>query len=151
MGATGWGKVSLVEGLTEPLTPRTRVLLRAAVRAHVTDERRRTHPPALHVGVPGGRVASLVLDPAEETDPGLRTDVVAALAAAAGADPDRLVWLTRLGDLELQDVDARWLAAARAAYAEARAPLRFVVVTRRGWRDPRSGLTRTWVRLRPAR
>ena len=58
------------------------------------------------------------------------------------------MWLTRSGGLELQDVDARWLAATRAAYDEARAPLAFVVVNRRGWRDPRSGLSRTWVRLR---
>jgi hypothetical protein len=64
-----------------------------------------------------------------------------------------LVWLTRRGDpVVLQDVDARWLAAARAAYAEAGVPLTFVVVGRRGWHDPRSGTGRTWVRLRqPAR
>jgi hypothetical protein len=51
----------------------------------------------------------------------------------------------------VQDVDARWLAAARASYAEAGLPLTFVVVNRRGWRDPRSGLGRTWARVRPAR
>jgi hypothetical protein len=102
----------------------------------------------LQVGVPGGRVASLPVGPAEPTDPGLRTDIVAALRVRAGARPDQLVWLTRSGGLELQDVDARWLAASRAAYGEARAPLTFVVVNRRGWRDPRSGLGRTWARLR---
>ena len=151
MGEAGWGKVLVVEGLTEPLPPRTRALLRAAVQAHVSDEWRRAHPPALHVGVPGGRVASLVLDPRERTDPGLRTDVVAALRVRAGPDPDQLVWLTRTGELGLQDVDARWLAAARAACAEAGVPLGFVVVNRRGWRDPRSGLGRTWARIRPVR
>ena len=59
-----------------------------------------------------------------------------------------LVWLTRPGELDLQDVDAAWLAAARTAYAEAAAPLTMVVVTRRGWRDPRSGVRREWKRLR---
>jgi hypothetical protein len=112
------------------------------------------HPEVLHVGVPGGRVARLALDQVEPSDPGLRTDVVAALRVRATqgeveetAEP--MVWLTRVGGLELQDVDARWLAAARAAYDEAGVPLAFVVVNRHGWRDPRSGLSRTWARLRP--
>jgi hypothetical protein len=109
---------------------------------------RRVYAPVLHVGVPGERVASLSVGTAEPTDPGLRTDVVAALRVRAGERPHQLVWLTRSGGLELQDVDARWLAATRAAYDEARASLVFVVVNRRGWRDPRSGLSRTWVRLR---
>ena len=73
---------------------------------------------------------------------------MAALRVRAGVGSDPLVWLTRSGGLELQDVDARWLAASRAAYDEVRAPLAFVVVNRHGWRDPRSGLSRTWVRVR---
>jgi hypothetical protein len=138
-----------VEELTAPLPARTHALLRLAVHEHAASERRRGHyPPTVHVGVPGGRVASLVLDPDEPTDPGLRTDVVAALRVRAGAGDDQLVWLTRSGGLELQDVDAHWLAAARAAYDEARAPLAFVVVNRRGWRDPRTGRGRTWARIR---
>ena len=138
-----------MEGLSEPLSRHTRRMLRRAVLDHVSEERRRVHPPALHVGEPGGRVASLTLDPGEPTDQGLRVDVVAALRVRAGDDP--LVWLTRPGGLELQDVDACWLSAARAAYTEAPGPLTFVVVTRQGWRDPRSGLVRTWARLRPRR
>jgi hypothetical protein len=139
-----------MEGLTEPLPPITRRLLRTAVREHAATERRRWgYPPVLHVGVPGGDVASLELADAEAADPGLRTDVVAALRVRAGAAPEHLVWLTRWGDLELQDVDAQWLAGARAAYDEAQAPLTFVVVTRRGWRDPRSGVGRSWARVRP--
>jgi hypothetical protein len=59
-----------------------------------------------------------------------------------------LVWLTRPGDLVDQDVDLAWLAGARQAFGEAGVPLVFVVVNRQGWRDPRSGLQRTWVRLR---
>jgi hypothetical protein len=148
------GTVTGVDGLCDPLPRRTGALLRRAVLAHVTDERRRVPPAVLHVGVPGGCVASLSLDAAEPSDPGLRTDVVAALRVRAtneGATchDEQLVWLTRSGGLELQDVDVRWLTAARAAYDEAGVPLSFVVVNRQGWRDPRSGLTRTWVRLRP--
>jgi hypothetical protein len=139
----------LGEGLGEPLGRSTRALLRRAVLDHASEERRRVHPPVLHAGVPGGRTATLTLDPTEPSDPGLRTDVVAALRVRAGGDG--LVWLTRAGGLELQDVDACWLSAARAAYAEAGAPLTFVVVNRHGWRDPRSGLGRTWARLRPRR
>ena len=142
------GEVTDVDGLSEPLPRHTEVLLRRAVLEHAAAERRRVYPPVLHVGVPGDRVASLAVGTAEPTDPGLRTDVVAALRVRAGVGADQLAWLTRSGGLELQDVDARWLAAARAAYDEARAPLAFVVVNRRGWRDPRSGLSRTWVRLR---
>jgi hypothetical protein len=143
-----------VDGLCDPLARRTGVLLRQAVLTHVTTERRRVHPEVLHVGVPGGPVAALSLDEVEPSDPGLRTDVVAALRVRAGlhdaaADGEPLVWLTRAGGLELQDVDVRWLTAALAAYDEAGATLSFVVVNRQGWRDPRSGLCRTWVRLRP--
>jgi hypothetical protein len=142
------GEVTPVEGLSEPLPEHTRALLRGAVLEHATLERRRVYPPVLHVGVPGARATSLAVDSAGPTDPGLRTDVVAALRVRAGAHPDQLVWLTRSGGLELQDVDAQWLAATRAAYDEAGAPLGFVVVNRRGWRDPRSGLGRTWARVR---
>jgi hypothetical protein len=73
--------------------------------------------------------------------------VAALLRRTAGTEP-RLVWLTRPGDLALQDLDAAWLAATRAAGAEAGLPLTMVVVTRHGWRDPRSGAGRTWKRLR---
>ena len=62
--------------------------------------------------------------------------------------PAPWVWLTRSGELALHDLDVAWLAAAATAYAEAGADLTMVVVTRRGWRDPRSGVGRTWVRLR---
>jgi hypothetical protein len=59
-----------------------------------------------------------------------------------------MVWLTRAGPLDLQDVDAAWLAAARIATAEAGVSLTMVVVTRHGWLDPRSGVRREWKRLR---
>jgi hypothetical protein len=58
------------------------------------------------------------------------------------------VWLTRSGELALHDLDVEWLTAAASAYAEAGVDLTMVVVNRRGWRDPRSGVGQTWVRLR---
>ena len=79
----------------------------------------------------------------------LRADLVAALLRRTRTGPvDPLVWLTRTGELVLEDLDAAWLAAARAAYAEAGVRLTMVVVTRRGWWDPRTGRRREWKRLR---
>jgi hypothetical protein len=88
----------------------------------------------------------------EPTDHALRADVVAAML---GRRRDAVsgwpwVWLTRPGDLATHDLDVDWLAAAATAYAEAGGDLTMVVVTRRGWRDPRSGAGQTWVRLRPS-
>ena len=137
-----------MEGLREPLDPAVGALLRRAVLDHATGERRRAHPPVLHVGRPGDRVARLEIEAGEAFDPGLCADVVAAMRSGTRGAAGPMVWLTRAGDLQLQDVDARWLSAARAAYAEAGAPLVLVVVTRHGWRDPRSGVSCTWRRLR---
>jgi hypothetical protein len=137
-----------VEGLTAPLDRRTRSLLRRAVLDLAESRQPRVHPPVLHLGTPGGPAASMALDGTEPADPGLRTDIVAALRVRAGSPADALVWLTRSGDLDLEDIDAHWLSAALAAHVEAGAPLTFVVVNRHGWRDPRSGLGRTWARLR---
>ena len=138
-----------MEGLVEPLPRDLRAALRRAALEHALAERRRNFTPALHVGTPGGPQAVLALEPDLRLDHALRTDVVAALLVRA--DRERagpLVWLTRPGGLELQDLDAAWLAAARAASAEAGRPLTLVVVNRHGWRDPRSGLAHTWTRLR---
>lgn len=143
-----------VDELREPLGGPTRALLRRAVQEHAADETRRRYPPTLHVGIPGDAVARLPLTDAIPSDPGLRTDIVAALRTRVSAGPtDRhLVWLTRAGALDLQDIDIWWSFAVRAAYVEAGASgIGFVVVNRRGWRDPRSGLSRTWARVRPPR
>ena len=120
-------------------------LPRAAVRAHAATERRRRYAPLVHVGLPGVRELTVAAHPAA-TDHGLRCDVVAAmLAATAGT---HRAWLTRPGELTLHDVDAAWLSAVLAAYAEAGRDLTWVVVTRRGWWDPRSEVRRTWQRVR---
>lgn len=139
------------EGLIEPLSDRLRDILRRAVLDHALAERRRVYAPLLHVGVPGGaEQVFAVLD--DTTDHALRCDVVAAMVRSTRdtrrSEPVPLVWLTRRGDLDLQDVDADWVAAARAAYAEMNLPLVFVVVGRHGWRDPRSGASHSWRRLR---
>ena len=137
-----------MEGISEPLTRSLQGTLRRAVLEHAVSERRRTFAPLLHVGAPGGPQALFAATPLPVTDHALRTDVVAALLRRTSDLDGRLVWLTRPGGLELQDVDAAWLAAARAAGAEAGVPLTMVVVTRRGWRDPRSVAGQTWKRLR---
>lgn len=135
------------EGLHEPLARDLGRLLRLAVWEHATAERRRHHLPVLRVGLPGGRQLLYPDRPDEPTDQALRTDIVAAMRRGTGlARP--WVWLTRPGPLDVQDLDLRWLRAAMQAYAEAEVPLVFVVADRHGWRDPRSGLGRTWQRLR---
>jgi len=142
------GEPPLPDGLRAPLPRDLERALRQAVLEHAGAERRRRHVPVVHVGTPGGIQLLHPDRPDEPSDHALRTDVVAAMRHRSGL-PRPLVWLTRPGELDLQDVDVRWLAAARQAYAEARLPLVFVVVNRHGWRDPRSGLGRTWQRLRP--
>jgi len=133
------------------------VLLRRAVREHATVERRLHHVPILHLGVPGEAHEVFAVVPGEPLDHALRADIVAAMrhrhrqrhgTAAAGRRP-ALVWLTRSGDLDLQDIDAEWYAATRQAYAEAGAAVRFAVVNRRGWHVPTTGERREWARPRP--
>jgi hypothetical protein len=157
----------LTEPLTGPLTAPWVGVLRLAVREHALGERRRRYLPLLHVGRPGGRAAVVAAsgdDAPAPHDDALRVDVVAALlrrirtgagagtgssdGAGPGTGEEPLVWLTRSGDLDLQDVDVHWLAAARAACAEAGLDLTMVVVTRHGWLDPRTGATRRWARVR---
>lgn len=138
-------------GLRDPLDPRLARRLRAAVVAHVATRPRGAVAPVLHVGVPGAAVATWDTAPEghDDTDHSLRCDVVGALLRRTSSVGRPLAWLTRGGALgTTEDADLAWLAAARTAYDERGLPLVLVVVTRQGWRDPRSGLTRTWTRLR---
>lgn len=139
-----------MEGIGEPVPRPLAAVLRRAVLDHGRTERRRGFSPLLHVGAPGGAEEVFALAPGEPADHAIRADVVAALLQrgrrVTGAVP--MVWLTRAGPLELQDVDAAWLAASRTAAAEAGVALTLVVVTRRGWLDPRTGVRREWKRLR---
>ena len=132
--------------LREPIDSERRLLLRQAVVDHLRSVSGRAFPAVVHLGVPGGVVRRFTISTAEPTDLALRTDIVAAMLERR-PDPPWL-WLTRMGRLDLHDLDAEWLAAATAAYAEAGVDLTMVVVNRRGWRDPRSGVGHTWVRLR---
>lgn len=135
----------LVDPLPVPLAAR----LRRLVLDHRVAQPRRVYAPVLHLGVPGLEVDHGIRGDVT-WDHGLRSDVVAALLRRSrGADPEPpLVWLSRPGDLALHDVDVAWLSAARTAFAEAGVPLTMVVLTRQGWRDPRSGAGRVWKRLR---
>lgn len=132
--------------LTDPVPRPTALLLREAVRRLAVGERRRRFAPVLHVGRPGAREGSVpaALTP---TDHALRCDLVAALLARSGQE-EPIVWLTRPGELDPEDVDLAWLAACRTAYAEAGRDLTWALVTRRGWHDPRTGTRREWRRIR---
>jgi hypothetical protein len=130
--------------LREPVSLERRRALRTAVLLLAQSDRRRHVPPQLHVGTPGGRTTTIDHDP--DWDHGLRTEVVGA-ALRAGHDPP-YVWLTRSGPLTLADPDAAWLGPCVAAASERDHDVIFVVVTRHGWRDPRSGLSQEWTRIR---
>ncbi|WP_344735352.1 hypothetical protein [Nocardioides fonticola] len=135
-----------------PPTDAERTLLRAAVAQHARSEPRRVFSPVLHAGRPGGPETVFGLagldSPGGPLDHALRTDVVEALLRATHDVPERLLWLTRPGPLDLHEADVRWAAASRAARAETGVVHRFVVVTRHGWRDPCTGAGRSWRRMR---
>ncbi|MGH3352728.1 MAG: hypothetical protein ACRDPS_18830 [Nocardioides sp.] len=136
-----------VEGLHEPVPPVLEKRLRRAVLDHTATEHRHSFLPLVHLGVPGGKEVAHAHREDEPTDQWLRTDIIHSMRRRVGM-PDPIVWLTRGGDLAIEDVDLRWLAAARQAFQEIGAPLTYVVVTRNAWLDPRSGLSRRWKRLR---
>ncbi|MFN8189620.1 MAG: hypothetical protein U0R78_04120 [Nocardioidaceae bacterium] len=139
-------------GLVEPLPRSLRRGLRALVMELTVWGRTRRFPATISVGTPGGPRRSWT-DDGTAADLGLRTEVVAALLARSlppesTPSPAPACWLTRPGAITWHDLDAAWLAAARAAYAEAGVPLTFVVVTKTAWWDPRSGLAQQWRRPR---
>ena len=135
--------------IDEPVPPELAALLRRAVLDHGRTERRRVFAPVVHVGVPGALTARLDLGDNGRTDHALRVDLLEAMVRRTRRPgPTPLVWLTRRGDLDPQDVDLAWLAAARHAAGELGVALPMVVVNRRCWRDPASGVGRTWKRLR---
>lgn len=135
--------------LREPVPPALRRLLRQAVVEHAAATPRKFFAPLLHVGVPGQAVTRFGVRPGEELDFDLRCEVVGAmLHRVRRRVGEPLVWLTRPGALAWHEADATWLPPTSQAFAEAAIDLTLVAVTRRGWYDPRSGLTRTWVRPR---
>ena len=143
--------MSLIE---EPVPRTAQVLLRRLVLDHLTSEHRRVFPSVLHLGRPGRPGAALTDQPAagrrsadDSLDDAQRCDILEAVLRRTPED-DVLTWLTRPGALDLQDADAAWARAVSSVTGETGRPLRFVVVTRKGWRDPRSGVGREWRRLR---
>ncbi len=141
--------------MEEPLSGADLALMRRLVLEHKTAERRHRFPAVLHLGAPGRpEVGRIVEEPAGEPttlDHALRCDVLEAVLKWSGhLDRDRplMTWLTRPGALDVQDVDLAWLRAVTAVNGETDRALAYVVVTRDGWRDPVSGVGRTWLRLR---
>jgi hypothetical protein len=133
--------------LSAPIDRHTHTVLRAATLELVEGEPRRRFPTTLHAGVPG-RAARHVEDP-PVTDAGLRADVVLALLRrSASTSPRPCLWLTRPGELSPHDDDLRWLGPATWACTALGLPVGLVVVTRRGWFDPVTGVRREWRRLR---
>lgn len=135
--------------LSAPITRTEHAVFRAAVIDFKERMPRGRAPVALLVGIPGHGVASHVVTRGQALDHALRTDIAAGLLQrTAAASGHRWAWLTRSGPLSLHDADVAWSAAWYAACAESAVDVPFVVVTRSGWRDPRSGVTREWTRLR---
>lgn len=137
-------------GIQEPVPYLLGRVLRGAVIAHARSERRRTHPMVLQVGIPSGPTRELELRPDDRMDHALRVEIVQAMARsclAQGRVP--LSWLTR-PTVGPDEGDLEWAAAVGAAGAELGVRLDLVVITRRSWHDPRSGVGRSWTRIRPA-
>ena len=133
--------------LTAPIDRHTHTVLRAATLELVEGEPRRRFPTTLHAGAPG-RSARHVEDP-PVADAGLRADVVLSLLRRSQAtSPRPCLWLTRPGELSPHDDDLRWLGPATWACTALGLPVGLVVVTRRGWFDPVTGVRREWRRLR---
>lgn len=124
-----------------PEDPRRRVAVLELARS----ERRRVHPALVHVGTPGGE--AVVVAGEVGWDHAARVDLLSRLLWSA-RECRPLVWLTRTGALEWQDRDAEWFAACRAAGSETGLEVDFLVVTRHGWWEPRTGDLRTWKRIR---
>jgi len=135
--------------VTAPITRTQHTMFRAAVLCFKETAPRGRAPVTLHVGVPDQAFASHVVLPRQALDQALRTDIAAALLQRTSAQsPHRWGWLTRVGTLALHDADVVWSAAWYAACAEAEVDVPLMIVTRTGWRDPRTGVRREWSRLR---
>ena len=135
--------------ISSPITRAEHTVLRAAVIDFKESAPRGRAPVSINVGLPGRAVARHVVAPGQRLDQALRTDIAAALLQrTANAAGHRWAWLTRTGSLALHDADVAWSAAWDAACSEAEVDVPFVVLTRRGWRDPRSEALREWSRLR---
>lgn len=133
--------------LQAPIDRHMHRVLRAATLELIEGESARHFATVIHAGEPGRSARHVEAPPL--TDPGLRADVaLALLRRAAVLTPRPCLWLTRPGELSPHDDDLRWLGPTSWAGASLGSPVRLVVVTRRGWFDPVSGVRREWRRLR---
>lgn len=137
-------------GIEEPVVPALGRVLRRAVVEHARAEERRIFRPVLHVGFPGGEQRTLEIAVDWPLDQTLRVEMIEAITRRhldQGRVP--LLWLTRAEEEDATTgEDLAWSAAVHAAGAELAVTLDLVVVTRRSWRDPRTGVGRAWQRIR---
>ncbi|CAA9372901.1 MAG: hypothetical protein AVDCRST_MAG32-877 [uncultured Nocardioides sp.] len=134
--------------LQAPVDRVTHTVLRSAVLELRESEPRLRFSARVQAGVPGrARVHRIAQD--DPTDAGHRAEIALALLHAAARDTPRpYVWLSRPGDLTVEDLDLVWGSAVRWAAGALGAATDLVVVTRGGWFDPVSGVRREWRRLR---
>lgn len=141
------GRVLPPTSLSAPIDRETHVVLRAAVLLLVEAAPARDFAPELHCGLPGRCVRRPDLP--RTADAGLHADVaVALLRRGLALGPRPRLWLTRPGALSPHDDDLRWLGPTSWAASALGVHVGLVVVTRRGWFDPVSGVSREWRRLR---
>jgi hypothetical protein len=131
----------------EPVSRADQALLRHLVLDHKAAERRRRFPAVFHLGSPGKPPCGRVDESGPALDDALRCELLAAMLRRCVPGPP-MAWLTRPGDLAVQDVDLAWLRALIAVSEQAGRRPHFVVVTRAGWLDPCTGTGRRWVRVR---
>jgi hypothetical protein len=145
-----------VPALVEPVPRSLLQELRLVVARLRRVQPRGAFSPGVHVGTTADHCVSFIPGVTDALDDGLRVDVLTSLLlrsrtgtpTISPGDSAPLVWLSRPGTPQWHDFESAWLGPAVRAYAEAGLPLTLVVVTKGGWVDPRSGVGRSWVRLR---
>ncbi|QNN53015.1 hypothetical protein [Nocardioides mesophilus] len=128
----------------------TCAVLRRTVGELRRRETRRVFDPSICLGTLGGPHESFVLRAQDlpVLDAALRMEIVSRLVSLA-TEPPRVGWLVRPGAPEDYESDREWCAATTSALSMHGIELEaFYAVTRYGWRDVRSGESRTWRRLR---
>jgi len=124
-------------------------LLRQEVGELRRRETRRVFDLMVYVGALGGPKDCFVVRAQDipMLDAALRTEVVSSLVE--DCPTATAAWITRSGRPEPYDSDLTWLSAATRAFGmHDRVLDSFHAITRYGWRDVRSGDSRSWQRLR---
>ena len=136
--------------LVDPVPAELRRQLRRAVVDLAAGRQRKRFAAMVQAGTPGTVVRRAPASLGRDFD--LRCEVATSLRESVRAScPEPLIWLTRPGAPQWHDVDAAWLPALLHAAGETGDDLTFVVVTRHGWYDPRTGVRQVWSRVRPRR